>query len=251
MQRIILLFLLTIFLWPTLSLAKSNPAKALGNERIESFAQAKKILEQQVFFDHRITLYCQAPYDQHKNISLPEGFSSPKHEKRARRVEWEHVVPCENFGRAFLEWREGDPQCIDRKNQPFKGRHCAEKVNATYRLMQCDLYNLFPAIGAVNAIRSNNRYAALPDEEPLFGSCPMKIKGNLAEPPDQAKGQVARTALYMDWAYAPIFHLSPRDKKLFEAWSKQYPVTPFECVRAKRIQEIQGNINPFIAKFCQ
>lgn len=42
------------------------------------------------------------------------------HLKRAKKVEWEHVVPAENFGRAFSEWRDGQEYCVDSKSQSFK-----------------------------------------------------------------------------------------------------------------------------------
>ena len=91
---------------------------AAGNTRIESFNQAKKLLEQKVYFDHRETFYCRATFDSKKNVTLPKGFTTEKHEKRAHRVEWEHVVPAENFGRAFAEWREvfeiGRASCRER-----------------------------------------------------------------------------------------------------------------------------------------
>ena len=58
-------------------------AAAAGNTQIESFNQAKKTLEREVYQDHRITFYCQAPFDSRKNITLPAGFTTPKHEKRA------------------------------------------------------------------------------------------------------------------------------------------------------------------------
>ncbi|MBQ9537553.1 MAG: endonuclease [Desulfovibrionaceae bacterium] len=137
----------------------------------------------------------------------------------------EHAVPTENFGRAFVEWREGHPQCIDRHGKPFKGRNCAQKVNLEYRRMQADMYNLFPAIGAVNAERSNFNYAELPDQPNAFGSCPMKIADRKAEPPQWAKGELARAALYLDWAYAPLYRLSKQQKQLFLAWHKQYKVS--------------------------
>ena len=78
---------------------------AAGNTRIESFNQAKKLLEQKVYFDHRETFYCRATFDSKKNVKLPEGFTTQKHEKRAHRVEWEHVVPAENFG---VHFRSGE-----------------------------------------------------------------------------------------------------------------------------------------------
>lgn len=83
------------------------------NVTIDSFNKAKKLLEREVYFDHRVTIYCNALFDEEKNITIPKGFVAPKHEKRSKRIEWEHIVPAENFGRTFLEWREGDPQCVE------------------------------------------------------------------------------------------------------------------------------------------
>jgi deoxyribonuclease-1 len=94
-----------------------------------------------------------------------------KHVKRSKRIELEHVVPAESFGRAFSEWwRGGHPECVSSKGKAFKGCNCASKMNQVYRLMQADLYNLYPAIGAVNALRSNYNFTMLPDVESDFGS---------------------------------------------------------------------------------
>jgi deoxyribonuclease-1 len=46
-------------------------------------------------------------------------------QEQARRLQWEHVVPAENFGRSFPEWRDGDPTCVDNRGKAFKGRNCA------------------------------------------------------------------------------------------------------------------------------
>lgn len=225
-------------------------AAAAGNTQIESFNQAKKTLEREVYQDHRITFYCQAPFDSKKNITLPAGFTTPKHEKRAHRIEWEHVVPAENFGRAFSEWRDGAEVCVDNKGRNFKGRKCAEKANREYRLMQSDLYNLYPASGAVNALRSNYNYALLPDVPATFGSCPMKISGNRAEPPEYTRGAIARTTLYMAESY-PKYRLSNHQRQLMEAWNRMYKPDEWECLRAKRIERIQGNENHFVTDACR
>lgn len=222
---------------------------AAGNTTNDSFARAKKMLGQ-VYEDHRITLYCGAEYDAQGNITLPEGFITPKHEKRAAKIEWEHVVPAENFGRAFEEWREGSPECVDNRGKAFKGRKCAEKVNAEYRHMQADMYNLYPAIGAVNAMRSNFNYQMLPSEPPSFGSCEMKIVGSKAEPPARARGQIARSYFYMQDAY-PRYKMSRQQEQLMGAWDKMYPVDQWECTRAKRIEAVQGNENKFVKEPCQ
>lgn len=223
---------------------------ANGNTSIDSFNQAKRLLEQKVYYDHRVTLYCEAKFDERKNIFLPKGFVAQKHQSRATRVEWEHVVPAENFGRAFIEWREGDRACINSSGRPFKGRKCAEKVNFDFRLMQADLYNLYPAIGAVNAARQNYNFQLLPGVASSFGTCPMKIDGHRVEPPENARGPIARTYLYMAEVYPKYFKLSRQQNRLMQAWDNQYPVTQWECTRAKRIEQIQGNSNRFVKDSC-
>lgn len=223
---------------------------AAGNERIQSFSQAKKILEREIYADHRVTLYCGAKFDERKRVELPAGFMTPKHAARAERVEWEHVVPAENFGRAFSEWREGAPACVDSRGRAYKGRRCAEKASAEFRRMESDLYNLYPAIGAVNAMRSNYRYALLPDVPPTFGSCAMKVARRRAEPPEEARGTIARSVLYMAASY-PAYRLNDRDRKLFEAWNAAYPPDAWECRRAERIRRVQGNANDFAVEACR
>ena len=244
MYKKILLSLITV-------LAVVSGAQAAGNEWNESFNKAKKMLERQVYYDHRVTLYCGAVFDEKKNVTLPEGFTAAKHIKRAKKIEWEHVVPAENFGRTFAEWRDGNAQCVDNKGKPFKVRKCAEKANRVYRLMQADMYNLYPAIGAVNAARSNYNYQMLPDEKPDFGSCGMKISDRKAEPPVRARGQIARTYKYMAAAYGPRYQMSRQQTQLMDAWDKMYPVDAWECTRARRIKALQGNGNPFVELACQ
>ena len=221
-----------------------------GNTTNDDFRVSKKMLEKQVYFDHRVTLYCGYPFDKRKNIDLPAGFRTPQHQERAGRVEWEHVVPAENFGRYFKEWREGSGRCIDEKGRLFKGRKCAEQVNEQYRLMQADMFNLFPAVGAVNAVRLNYSYEMLSGFPATFGTCEMKVADRKAEPPERARGEIARAMLYMEDAYAPVWRMSARQKKMISVWNRQYPVTQWECTRAGRIAGLQGNENHFVADAC-
>jgi deoxyribonuclease-1 len=225
-------------------------AFAGGNESIESFSKAKKLLMNNVYTSHRETIYCAAEFDTEKNVIVPVGFTTSKYKKRAKRVEWEHVVPAENFGRTFSEWRDGHMQCVDNKGKSFKGRKCASKMNKKYRLMQSDMYNLFPAIGAVNAMRSNYNFVAQVNAESDFGSCNMRIDNRKAEPTIEARGRIARTYLYMDSSYER-YSMSKSQKQLMNAWDGMYPVSPWECERAKRIEKIQSNRNIIMINKCK
>lgn len=220
------------------------------NETNQSFSKAKKQLETKVYQDNRVTLYCGALFDVDKNIIPPTGFHTDKYVKRSKRIEWEHIVPAENFGRTFKEWRDGDALCVNNKGKSFKGRKCAEKVNDEYRYMQADMHNLFPAIGAVNALRSNYNFQMQPGIESDFGSCAMKIDNRKAEPPVEARGRIARAYLYMDETYSR-YNMSKSQKQLMNAWDKMYPVSAWECKREKYITDIQKNINTFVQRGCE
>jgi len=239
--------LLTLF---ALLLASPTAALAIGgNTYNESFNRAKTYLERKVYSDiPKNTIYCDAVFEG-KKIVDPNGFSSKKYTNRAHKLEWEHIVPAENFGRAFPEWRDGHELCIKNNGGSFKGRNCASKVNKKFRYMLADMYNLAPSIGAVNAMRKNYNFAAGVNPGQNLGQCPMKIDTSRrkAEPPAEAKGFVARAYLYMDKTY-PTYRTGQR--KLFNAWDKQYPVTGAECKRAKRIEAIQHNANKFVKTPC-
>ena len=243
--RIIINYFLLLLLLPISVFAEQ------GNQTNNSFSKAKKMLERSVYLhaNERTTIYCEAPFDAAKKITFPAGFETTKHVKRAKKVEWEHVVPAENFGRNFVAWREGDKQCVTSKGKIFKGRRCAEKVNQEYRLLQSDMYNLYPAIGAVNAMRSNYNFVMLNDEPSSFGSCAMKISSRKAEPPKNARGMIARSYLYMDLSYQR-YSMSKQQSQLMNAWDKQFPVTQWECLRADRIERLQGNKNVILARSC-
>lgn len=221
------------------------------NRTIEKFEKAKELLETRVYNQlPKTTVYCGATFNG-KEITNSNGFYSTKYEERAKKLEWEHIVPAENFGMSFVEWRDGHEECIDNNGVPFKGRNCANKVNKEYRYMQSDMYNLYPEIGAVNALRSNYNFTGFSSNNESLGKCEMFFENRKVLPPDRAKGIIARTYFYMEKTYRNHFNIGSPNKQLFEVWDKQFPVTPDECKRAILIQELQGNINTILMVRCK
>jgi deoxyribonuclease-1 len=178
------------------------------------------------------------------------GYVPKRSSKRARRLEWEHIVHLDLFGDKFSEWRDGHPQCLDSRGRPFKGLNCAEKMNIKFRFIQCDLYNLVPAIGEIKWLRSNYHYGMIAGENADFGNCDIEIAHGEIEPPAEVRGDIARIHFYMNWAYPAYDLINQQDRKLFKAWDQEDPVGEWECKRAKRIEEIQKNENPFVKKAC-
>lgn len=225
-------------------------AERKGNTKIRSFSQAKRIMIREVYRGHQTTFYCGSQYTQGKYVIHNNGYVPKRKSRRARRLEWEHVVPVGSFGYKFSEWRDGHPECLDARGRPFKGRNCAEKVNVKFRYMQSDLYNLVPAIGEIRGLKSNYAYGMIPEEKQEFGDCDIEIAFDKVEPPSEIRGDIARMYFYMDWAYPGYDILSKENNKLFKAWDKHDPVDEWECERARRIEEIQKNENPFVKKAC-
>jgi deoxyribonuclease-1 len=219
------------------------------NVTIESFSKAKKILLREIYTDYHQTFYCGCTFSG-KEITKRNGYVPRRDNKRANRIEWEHVVPAHAFGWSFSAWRDGDEICQNRKGKPFKGRNCARKVSRDFRYMESDMHNLVPAVGEINGLRSNYSFAMIPGEPREFGSCDMEIEDRKAEPPENIRGDIARIYKYMDAAYPGRGIISKKNRKLFDAWDRQDPVDAWECERERRVAKIQGNQNWFVADFC-
>ncbi len=208
-----------------------------------SFKEAKKIARSLFNEHHRITLYCHCQYNQLQEINLDScNMRTAASYKRAHRIEWEHMMPAEHFGRHFHCWHE--PLC-QKKGKSYNGRKCCEKVDAGFRGAEAELYNLWPSVGIINQARSNYQYSLLDTKNGYLG-CDIEINATLhkIQPPDRAKGIVARANLFMAEHYH--IQLSSAQKQLFDTWNKQFPPDAWEKNWASQIARIQGYSNPYI-----
>jgi len=220
-----------------------------------SFSSSKKKLLKKVYYDHQITFYCQNPYeikrvkgkektliiaDHSKYTSRNEFTKKGKVNIRAKRVEWEHIIPAENFGRQFSCWRNGDDKCVTKKGKEYKGRRCCRKVSPIFKKMEADMFNLVPSIGEVNADRRNYRYMDTKEKiKGQYGECSFKVdfKNRKAYPANYTKGFIARINLYFQKKYK--LKLSKKEQQMFKAWDKMYPQTEWEKIRENRIKKLQ------------
>ena len=236
-----------------------------GNRHSQSFYAVKKEMLDKIYYDHRQTLYCDAEFTKFKQIIRPAGFKLPNlrnvdfyvHDisaeelkRKAERMEWEHIVPAQNFGKTFTEWSDGHQKCVSNKGKKFKGRSCAEQESEAFRYMYTDMYNLYPSIGAVNYLRGNFNFTQFTKKIPsTFGDCQLRISRNKVEPRNEIKGLIARTYLYMQDTYRR-YKIGEPMYAILKVWNKQYPVTRWECRRAYRIEKVQGNANKFVKTDC-
>jgi len=245
--------------------APAGPISPGGNQRIRSFAEAKRNLVA-IYGGHRVDLYCGCPFDiagstpgkAKLSVDLAAcNYAVVKDSTRAGRIEWEHAVAAASFGRTFNEWMSGDSRCVDGKGKAFKGRKCAGK-SPEFARMEGDLHNLFPVVGEVNGLRGDLPMGVLdpPDRTPphhrptntvyKFGGCKSSIERGVFLPRAEVRGDLARAALYMNDAYPSRHLLDDTHRKVFEQWSAEDPPDDWERERNRMITERQGNANPFI-----
>ena len=208
-----------------------------------TFSQAKVVLKEQIYFDQNKngalgTIYCGCDWEW---VGRSGGRIDPKRcgyeiraiPNRGERTEIEHVFAASHFGQQRQCWQNG-------------GRKNCNKTDPIFNLMEADLHNLTVSIGELNADRSNYRFGVLPNSKKQHGQCNSKVdfKQRVFEPRDDVKGKIARINFYMADRYD--LRLSDQQQKLFIAWSKQYPVTPWELERDRRIARVMGHHNEFV-----
>lgn len=211
------------------------------------FNQAKQ-LARQIYEDHRSTFYCGCHYDKHNQIDLNScGYKIQKDKRRAKRIEWEHIMPVSLWGKELPCWKKNI--CCKGKSC-YKGRKCCREIDQNFSKMEADLHNLVPEIGELNGLRSNYRFGVLPHKKKgQFGTCEMKIdmETRRVEPSIATRGAIARVYLYMSETYQ--IPLSDSQRQLMNAWNKSYPPDEWEIERDNRIAKVQGNHNAFVKSY--
>lgn len=207
------------------------------------FDEAKKQSRTLVYFDRNDDgdLYCECNWrwvGKSAGRIIPDscGVSTRAQPVRSARIEWEHIVPAHAFGHQRQCWRTG-------------GRRNCESTDPVFKAMEADLHNLTPVVGELNADRSNYRFGMIEGEPRAYGRCDFEVdfKRRVAEPPEQARGMIARAYLYMHEKYQ--LSMSKSQQQLMTAWNRQYPPTAWELERDSRIARIMGTHNPFVVNY--
>ena len=112
--------------------------------------------------------------------------------------------------------------------------------------MQADMHNLFPAVGELNADRSNFRFDFEVGKSGQYGECKFNVdfKQRRAKVREEIRGVIARDYLYFNKQHK--MKLSKQEHRKYQVWDQQYPADAWEIKRNMRNERIQGNLNPFI-----
>lgn len=133
-------------------------------------------------------------------------------------------------------WKEYVSSSNPHKKQTFNTEHVYPQ-SLIVNTAKGDLHHLRVCDQRVNSRRSNHPFTD--------GKGPYKLKNKSWYPGDQWKGDVARMVMYLNLRYDESFE-DVGSIELFLKWNAEDPVSTFEIQRNNRIEEVQGNRNPFI-----
>lgn len=138
-----------------------------------------------------------------------------------------------------------------------------------------DLHHIRPAETGLNSARGNNKFGIVSDGNPAYNKDSKNVggyvSGNVFEPLDKVKGDVARIVMYVYTHYNTYSNVggttngsrssgfgtlkytmvvSERNEdaaiRMLLEWNKSDPVDDVERTRNEEVYKIQGNRNPFI-----
>jgi deoxyribonuclease-1 len=221
-----------------LLIAISLPINATQN-KVVSFTTAKNKLYSKVYKNSGETFYCGCDWSARKadlNSCGLQSFFPKKQRKRSLRTEAEHIIPAS----WMLKVNNKARQCVtDSKEVKDSAREYCQKHDLNYKQAHNDLVNLFPAVGQINADRSNKPFVdATKKKTKTYGKCDIEIGSRGIIPPSDKKGDIARIAFYMSEKYGVTY--SKRQLKLFQQWDNQDPISKQEIAHNKRVIKVQG-----------
>lgn len=210
-----------------------------ASDTVISFNSAKKKMYSKVFNNSGVTLYCGCNWSNRKtdlNSCGLQSFFPKKQRKRSLRTEAEHIIPAS----WMLKVNNKPRQCvIDAKKNKESARTYCQKHDLDYKQAHNDLVNLFPAVGQINADRSNKPFVDMvKDKRKTFGQCDIEIGSRGILPPQEKKGDIARVAFYMAKTYGITY--SKRQQIFFDQWNKRDPISKQERAHNRRIVKVQG-----------
>lgn len=206
-----------------------------GNRRVKNYYQAKAYYLPVIWGENAKTFYCGCSMTEKWINAKSCGYEAKNDSRRSKVREWEHIVPASRFGALIQECRGVKPR-----------RACLRKKSEIFNRMEADLHNLVPAVGSLNAARRNFSFGIIPGEIRDYGDCDFELKNGIVEPRESVRGDIARAYLYMAKAYPGYVYLTAAEKIKFDAWNKLDPPSAEERSSNRKIEEIQGNGNPFI-----
>lgn len=193
-----------------------------GHHPSHSYTQARGFVMQKVHLDtDKGGYYIQDVYCKIKYRTKVSPNSMPNHQQ----INVEHTWPKSRFG--------------------------SSKGSSKYSQQVSDLHHLYPSDSRTNSLRANHNFTQFDNDDNIIQDCPYSKKGisetthqQAFEPPEEHKGNVARALFYFAIRYD--MKISQSEEFFLRQWNIIDPVDQDEISRNDKIEQIQGNRNPFV-----
>ncbi len=218
-----------------------------------TFSSAKRALYQKVYGNQGFTIYTNCAWKRKKvdlqSCNLDHAFPR-KQQKRAHRIEAEHLFPASWLFKMNGQWRN----CVKQAKRLRKSaRKYCRKHDSSYQRAHNDLINLRPSVGQINADRSNKPYSdqLSGEKKKTFRgrNKTMIITSRVAIPPASIRGDIARVGFYMMKHYR--LRLNDRTVTMLKTWAENDPVSASEIRLNQRIKAVQGWGNEYVLDSAQ
>lgn len=173
----------------------------------QAFANAEDLLLSQIYSNGGTTLYCGKEF------------------QAGGRVKVDYIY---------------NEKLILRKFNCITARQCRRKPE--FIATAGDLHNLYPIERKVELDRRGSRFGPVPSDVSIR-ECGYRLSFQTFNPPDAAKGNIARAMVYMHKQHGlPL--LGSLD--MYQRWNKLDPPDAAEKARNEAISKVQKKRNPYI-----
>ena len=183
---------------------------------IPNYNKARNIFWSKLYLSGNWSIYCGVKFNNRK--TTVDG----------RKLSIEHVYP--------QSWIADALGCSSVSE--------CRKTNKRFNLAAADLHNLYPALRNINSSRGNSLLGIIEGENWKYKDCDFERVKGLTEPREIARGNLARSIMYMSSEYSlPI----PKEMiDIVHEWHKLDPVSAHELRRNTDINILQGSYNKHI-----
>ena len=118
-----------------------------------------------------------------------------------------------------------------------------------FKTQESDLFHLYPTDTTANSFRGHLEFQEVINSEPI-PDCDLSKRGPDQfnhfgfEPPDNIKGDLARSLFYFSVRYE--ISIPDNEEQILRKWNQEDPIDLEEKIKNNLIMKAQGNRNPFI-----
>ena len=241
MYKRIMVFLLA-------ALVMASGAQAAGNEWNDSFSKAKKTLERQVVIMTIGSRSTAGRRSTRRKRTSPCRKGLPPRSTGSGPGRWSGNTwsPPRTSGRRSRNGAKATRSAWTTGERRSRAASARRRPAGKYRLMQADLYNLYPAVWRGQRPAPELQFPDAAGRGKRFRIVRNEDRGQ--------EGRAAGTRAGADCPHVQVYERGiraalpdePPAAAAHGRVDKMYPVDQWECTRAKRIETLQGNRNPFV-----